>query len=417
MRQSFGLIPSGSTLRKNTYRAIAKSGPKASEFSIVAHCHLSWDGVWQRPQQFLSRMALRHPVLFVETHIVEDSRRPFYEFKAAAGAVGVTQLTISFPRKVWHDGAFVDRERKRLVTEALLEPALKPFRRPVQWFYDPMAVAFAGALDERLIVYDCMDQLSQFRGAPSELCKREQQLLRVSDVVFCGGKKLHADKSKHHSNCHFYGCGVDTQHFAKARSRKTVVPTDVAAFPRPLFGYYGVIDERLDYELLLKLSENTQGSVVLLGPLAKVDKSELPAHANLHWLGRRDYQHLPSYAKAFDVCLMPFALNAATEYINPTKALEYLSAGRPVVSTAVPDVVSLFAKEVNIASSVESFIAACEKQSFRPSLRRKAAGLQLANANTWDRIVAELEAHIVSALRGVSGQPAPAPLGSQAVAI
>ena len=401
-------MPFGShTRRKAKISAVTGKEARSSEFSIVAHCHLSWDGVWQRPQQFLSRLAIKHPVLFVETHIIEDKRRPFYEFQPACGAVGVTQLKIFFPREVWHDGAFVDRERKRLVKEALLEPSLKRFRRPVQWFYDPMAVAFAGALNERLIVYDCMDQLSQFRGAPAELVKREQQLLRVSDVVFCGGKKLHVDKSKSHSNCHFYGCGVDTKHFAKARLRGTTIPSDAAGLPRPIFGYYGVIDERLDYNLLLELAKSTSGSVVLLGPSAKISNSELPIHSNLHWLGRREYQDLPAYAKAFDVCLMPFALNAATEYINPTKALEYLSAGRPVVSTAVADVVSLFAKVVNIAATVETFIAACHHQASRPNARLKAAGLELAKANTWERIVGELEAHVISALEGVSGQPAP----------
>jgi glycosyltransferase involved in cell wall biosynthesis len=389
------------------------------DYPIVVHCHLLWDGVWQRPQQFLSRLAKKHPVLFVETHVVEEGKTASYVSHPAAGAPGVTQLKIIFPRSLWHDGSYVDRERRRLVKAALLEPALRRFRRPVQWFYDPMAVtAFAGQLDERLIVYDCMDQLSQFRSAPAELLKRERHLLKLADVVFCGGKNLHGDKSRYHTNCHFYGCGVDTKHFAKARHRATTLPADIANLPRPILGYYGVVDERLDYDLLLKLAKSTPGSVVILGPVAKVEQSEIPVHRNLHWLGRRPYDTLPNYAKAFDVCLMPFAMNEATEYINPTKALEYLAAGRPVVSTPVPDVVSLFSKVVSVAPSARDFIDQCHELAGEANVRRQRAGLRLAKANTWERIVAELDGHIQQSLETIAeGEPALTPLLQSPVAI
>jgi glycosyltransferase involved in cell wall biosynthesis len=256
-----------------------------------------------------------------------------------------------------------------------------------------------------------MDQLSQFRGAPVELVEREQQLLRVADVVFCGGKKLYDDKSRYNSNCHFYGCGVETKHFARARHRATQLPRDIADLPRPIFGYYGVVDERLDYELISKLAQSTNGSVVILGPLAKVSESELPQHSNLHWLGRRSYDTLPNYAKAFDVCLMPFALNEATEYINPTKALEYLGAGRPVVSTAVPDVVSLFSNVVSVAHTRNGFIRSCLQQAEKPDKRRRTAGLRHAEGYTWDRIVTELDNHVRASLGSVpTSEPVFAPL-------
>ena len=368
-------------------------------FRIVAHSHLSWDNVWQRPQQLLSRLAQRHPVLFVETHIDETADDARYEYAIAAGTCDVIQLKIMIPRRVWHMGEYVDQLRRHLVIKALEEPRLLKFHRPIQWFYDPMAVvAFSGFLEERLTVYDCMDQLSQFKGAPSELDARESQLLRLADVVFCGGDKLHKAKSRFNSNAHFYGCGVDTVHFSFALKSATALPEDVRHLPRPIFGYYGVVDERLDYPLILNLAEKTNGSVVIIGPTAKVEDSCLPRHRNIHWLGRRDYAHLPSYAKAFDVCLMPFALNAATEYINPTKALEYLAAGRPVVSTPIADVVTHFSDVVGIGRTSDEFIDLCEREAANPNARKQKAGLRRARANSWEGIVSEMEAHIAAAL-------------------
>lgn len=380
-------------------RVHRRSLPRSKNFSIIAHSHLSWDNVWQRPQQFLSRLASKHPVLFVETHVVEHLSAPEYTYGPAAGGPGVTQLKVLFPADCWNDGGYVDRERRRLLLTALLEPSLRKFQRAVQWFYDPMAsTAFLGSLQEKLVVYDCMDQLCQFKDAPSELAQRELRLLKSADVVFCGGKKLHLSKSEFNDNCHFYGCGVDVDHFDLARQEKTIIPADVALLPRPIFGYYGVIDERLDYSLLLQLAKSTTGSVVMLGPLAKVSESELPQHRNLHWLGRRGYDQLPAYAKAFDVCLMPFALNAASEYINPTKALEYLAAERPVVSTGVPDVRTLFSKVVHIADDSAEFVELCQEQAIKPNSSMQSKGVQMARVNTWENIVAALEAHLIEAL-------------------
>src|SRR5262249_22030276 len=156
----------------------------------------------------------------------------------------LTVLRIQFPSWRWGDGAFIDRERRRLVQEFLSGPGAGEFENPVQWFYDPMAVtSFAGRMDERLTVYDCMDEMSKFSEAPPEIKSRERKLLKISDVVFAGGRKLHEAKSRFNSNCHFYGCGVDAAHFGKALDASTIVPADLAALPRPALGYFGVVDE------------------------------------------------------------------------------------------------------------------------------------------------------------------------------
>lgn len=370
------------------------------DFPIIAHCHLCWDWVWQRPQQFLSRLSRRHRILFVET-IGPDPQlsSPSARFWQPPAFPNVTILRLQFPSWRWPDGAFVDRERRRLVKEFLSGPGAGHFENPVQWFYDPMAVpAFLGQMNESAIVYDCMDELSKFAEAPPEIKTRERLLLAEADVVFTGGRKLWESKKRLNSNCHFYGCGVDIAHFGKARETATTLPEDIASLKTPLLGYFGVIDERMDYELLSELAKaNPDWSIAMVGPTLKVGK--VPRLPNLHWLGQKSYADLPAYCKAFDVCLMPFALNEATEFINPTKALEYMATGRPIVSSAIADVVTNFGTVVKIARTHDEFISLCRRAVEQPDQAATEEGLKRAGENSWDSIVARLEEHVVAALQ------------------
>ena len=370
------------------------------QYPIIVHCHLCWDWVWQRPQQFFSRISRRHKILFVET-IGPDPHlsSPMGRFWNPPSFPNVTILRLQFPSWRWPDGAFVDRERRRLVKEFLSGPGAGQFQNPVQWFYDPMAVpAFLGQMDEVAIVYDCMDELSKFAEAPPEIKRRERQLLAEADVVFTGGRKLWESKKNLNSNCHFYGCGVDVTHFGRARDTKTKIPGDIASLNKPVLGYFGVVDERMDYELLAKLAEaNPDWSIAMVGPTLKVDK--VPRLPNLHWLGQKAYADLPAYCKAFDVCLMPFALNEATEFINPTKALEYMATGRPVISSAIADVVTNFGSIVKIARKHDDFISLCRQAIERPDTAAIEAGLKKAAENSWESIVARLEDHVAAALQ------------------
>lgn len=356
--------------------------------------------MWQRPQQFLSRLARRHPVLFVETYFAEapDTR---VELREVAEHPNVTRLLMHLPAARGEDGAFIDSERRRALQETLRGPLAGRFAAPVLWFNDPMAVvAFAGHLGERAIVYDCMDELSQFHGAPPALIERERQLLRAADVVFCGGQKMRRKRLPLNANCHFYGTGVDVGHFGAARAPGTVVAEELGSLgDAPLLGYFGVIDERIDYELLAKLADaRPDWHVVMVGPTAKVDPATFPQRPNLHWLGGRPYAALPALTKGFSVCLMPFALNTATEYINPTKALEYMAAGRPVVSTALDEVRLNFGGVAHIAASHEEFIAHCRREISAPTPERIDAGIALARQNTWEAIAAKMERHVADLL-------------------
>ena len=366
----------------------------SADAPIIVHSHLRWDFVWQRPQQLLSRFAKRSHVLFVEEPIYLDD-------------VGEAHLGLSQPMERVHrvvpmlPGALRgEYDASIAVIRESLRQQLAPdgalgglFARPIQWFYTPMpAPAMIGAFDERAVVYDCMDELSQFRFAPAALVDRERYLMAQADVVFAGGYKLSLSKAKYHQNVHFFGCGVDVAHFATARSADLDVPREIASLERPVIGYYGVIDERIDYDLLRTLaSALADVELVMVGPVVKVDPAELPQAANIHWLGQRQYAELPAHVKGFDVCLMPFALNEATEYINPTKTLEYMAAGKPIVSTAVSDVVHNFTPVVAVADSPAEFVAAVSAAIERPNAELIARGLEQARANSWESIVSRME--------------------------
>jgi glycosyltransferase involved in cell wall biosynthesis len=227
------------------------------------------------------------------------------------------------------------------------------------------------------------------------LVRRERELLAVADVVFAGGPKICEAKRPYNSNTFSYGCGVDTRHFGKARRVSTRLPPDLAKLSGPVLGYFGVVDERLDYDLIARLADHDPAwNVVIVGPTTKVDPATFPSRANLHWLGGRDYAVLPAYAKGFDVCLMPFANNKATEFINPTKALEYMATGRPIVSTAIEDVVRQFGEIISIAWSAEEFIEQCAAAIARPDAKGIELGLKMARRNSWESVVLQLEKHI-----------------------
>ncbi|PQV63626.1 Glycosyltransferase involved in cell wall bisynthesis [Abditibacterium utsteinense] len=373
----------------------------ASSFPIIVHCHLRWDFVWQRPQQFLSRLSKKHRVLFVEGPLLHKTEAaPSYELKVSPEYPNVTVMQISLPASRFSDGVWVDAQRRKLVEEAIRGPLAGRFERSVQWFYDPMAVeAHLGQHGAIGTVYDCMDELAQFKSPPAGLVERERRLLRAADVVFAGGRKMCESKSRFNSNAHFYGCGVDVAHFGKARSASTEIPAELAELNGPILGYFGVVDERLDYDLIEKLAlANTDWHIAMIGPVAKVNPADFPRLSNIHWLGGRDYSQLPAYTKAFDVALMPFALNEATEYINPTKALEYMATATPIVSTPVPDVVSNFASVVKISGDSDEFIKICASQISQTDQIAVERGLKMAADNTWDAIVAKLEKHVEEAL-------------------
>ena len=271
----------------------------------------------------------------------------------------------------------------------------------ITWYYTPMATTFTSALRPAVTVYDCMDELSLFQGAPPALRLREETLLRMADVVFTGGISLYEAKRKRHPNVHAFPSSIDHAHFASAAIVGGKDPDDQAGIPHPRAGFYGVLDERLDTGLLRETAALLPDvHFVLIGPVVKIDPAALPAAPNLHYLGGKQYEELPSYLGGWDVALLPFSRNEATRYISPTKTPEYLAAGKPVVSTSITDVVREYgdAGLVRIADTpvemAKALSAALEPQTeaWKEAVRYKLA------QTSWDMTWAQMEAEIMNVL-------------------
>jgi UDP-galactopyranose mutase len=323
--------------------------------SLVVFSHLRWDFVYQRPQHLLTRFAAGRPVVFVEEPVY-DPGPEFMEITSPCANVTVLRPHTQVQAPGFHDDQIP-------VIRALLTAALPLVSQGDYdvWFYTPLAVPLLQGLAPRCVVYDCMDELSAFSHAPQMLREREATLMAAADVVFTGGPSLYEAKAGQHPSVHCFPSAVDTAHFARGRDAANAHP-QLAGLPQPRLGFFGVIDERFDAQLLATLAAaRPDWQICMVGPVVKIDAATLPRSANIHYYGQQPYAELPRFLAGWDVCLMPFALNQATRFISPTKTLEYMAAARPIVSTEVIDVASLYGDVVAIAGSPAEFIVACDR--------------------------------------------------------
>ena len=347
--------------------------------TLIVFSHLRWGFVFQRPQHLLSRLAQHYRVLFIEEPI-EDAGSPSLHYANPAPNITVIQPHTPIAAPGFHDDQIATLQL--LLTELVDEQ-----ERPIVWFYTPMALPLLTPFTPSLVIYDCMDELSAFNQAPRQLQQRESALMTRADLVFTGGSSLYeAKKNKHHA-IHCFPSSVDALHFEQALDRSNGHPQQ-QGLPQPRLGYYGVIDERLDIALVAALADaHPEWQIVMVGPVVKIDPATLPQRANIHWLGQQPYEALPQFLAGWDVCLMPFALNASTQFISPTKVLEYMAAQLPIVSTAITDVARHYAELVAIAYSPQEFIHACERAlTLSPAAREQLAQRMQAvvAATSWD---------------------------------
>lgn len=366
---------------------------------LVVFSHLRWSFVYQRPQHLLSRLQRHRPVLFIEEPVQADGP-PRLEIHRQGLQLEVAVPHTPLPAQGF-DAAQIELLMP-LVRQVLLARSLAP---PLAWLYTPMALPLAQGICPQALVYDCMDELAAFKNAPPLLGQRERELLAQADLVLTGGPSLYRAKQALNPNTHCLPSSVDAAHFARPAA-KSVPGTQAqalerahalqGALPRPRLGFFGVIDERLDIELLAGLARaRPDWQIVMVGPVVKIDPASLPQAPNLHWLGGQPYQDLPALMAGWDLCIMPFALNESTRFISPTKTLEYLAGGQPVVSTPVADVALLYGTGVRIAEGVQAFVQACaEALAETPvqRLRREAAGRALVAAGSWDRSADKVQA-------------------------
>lgn len=324
-------------------------------YDLVCLSHLRWDFVYQRPQHLMSRFARQRRVFFVEEAIVQDEATYF----AVSQREDKLQVVVPHLNRAEVESVGFDALIREKLNEFFSESAIKDF---VLWYYTPMALAFTSELKPKAIVYDCMDELSLFKFAPPELIKNEARLFQKANVVFTGGQSLYEAKRRQHKNVWAFPSSIDVAHFKQARSINES-PSDQSATPSPILGYIGVIDERIDIELIREIAEKRpEWQIIMIGPVVKIDEKDLPHNENIHYLGMKDYKDLPRYISGWDVALMPFAINDSTKFISPTKTPEYLAAGKPVISTAIRDVVRSYGEQnlVAIAGTSDEFIKAAE---------------------------------------------------------
>jgi UDP-galactopyranose mutase len=366
------------------------------QYSIVVFSHLRWNFVYQRPQHLISRLAAKRPVLFIEEPELDREGQPRWE--RSNPHPNVTVLTPRTPIEVSGFHADQLRALEPLIAELSSELADTAL---LAWLYTPMALPLAEALGPDAIVYDCMDELSLFLGAPPELLSREAALLECADVVFTGGPSLYRAKRARHPNVHCFPSSVDAAHFRQAREG-VAEAEDQAGIPHPRLGFFGVIDERLDLPLLDAVAQaHPEWQIVLVGPVVKIDPASLPRRPNIHSFGQRSYEELPRYLAGWDVCLLPFARNDATQFISPTKTLEYMAAELPIVSTPITDVAEPYGDIVYLGSTPGEFIAACEAALGAGAEERaeQAAQMRRVLAGTsWDVTVRAMEKLLTAAV-------------------
>ena len=381
--------------------------PDPSRPTLLCFSHLRWDFVFQRPQHLMSRFARSMTVVFWEEPMeIGRKETAFLKVREADDAPGVRVVVPHLPAEL------SEAARESTLTR-LLEAYVAGLTRPlVAWYYTPMMLPFSRDLAADAVVFDAMDELSKFKFAPDRLLELEQELIDRADVIFTGGTSLFEAKKSRHDTVHCFPSSVDRGHFMKARATQ-FEPADQEELPHPRLGFFGVIDERLDIELLGKAAEaRPDWQFVMVGPVVKISEEDLPRRPNIHYLGGKNYAELPRYLGGWDVALMPFAMNESTEFISPTKTPEYLAGGRPVVSTPVRDVVRHYGhlQGVRIAADADAFVASCEELL---TLRRGANGDWLAEADlllsatSWDVTQARMSGLIGELLGNspVSDQP------------
>jgi glycosyltransferase involved in cell wall biosynthesis len=353
---------------------------------LICYSHLRWNFVYQRPQHLLSRFAKQFRTFYIEEPIF-DADKPFLDTSLS------NNVWIVIPHLVANHGNSdnITQQRK------LLSDLFSRFNihKRIDWYYTPMALEITKELENPdLIVYDCMDELSAFKNAPADMKTKEAELMNRADIVFTGGQTLYESKKHLHKNIYPFPSSIDKAHFGKARMAGAD-PADQASISHPRVGFYGVIDERLDIDLLEELAvKKPEWQLILIGPIVKIDRGTLPRLANIRFLGPKNYTELPDYLRGWDVAMLPFAINASTKFISPTKTPEYLAGGKPVISTAITDVINPYGKNglVFIGNTSSEFVAGIE---WALGIKNDLAWLNKVDAylegiswdKTWDKMI------------------------------
>ena len=363
------------------------------EYDLICLSHLRWDFVYQRPQHLISRFTPQHRVFFVEEPVF-DSDTPRLDITVRGDNLQILVAHLPWgPTEQQHGEMY-----RALLDDFMAQNSVTNY---VLWYYTPMMVSWTDTLTPKSVVFDVMDELSAFSEAHPELLGREQRLLQKADLVFTGGHSLYEGKKDRHPHVSLFPSSVDIAHFAQAR-QSPPEPDDQKDVPHPRLGFFGVLDERIDWNLLAAVADLKPGwQWVIAGPRSgKIAESALPQRPNIHYLGGKDYADLPRYLAGWNVAIMPFAINEATRFISPTKTPEYLAGGKPVVSTPILDVVRQYgdAGLARIAATPAEFAAACEAALGEDRAARLAKADPMLAEMSWDMTWAKMHDLIEAAV-------------------
>ncbi|MDF2434304.1 MAG: hypothetical protein JWP44_3935 [Mucilaginibacter sp.] len=344
--------------------------------NMICFSHLRWDFVFQRPQQLLTRLSESLKIFFIEEPVCDAAGKDHYTYLNRG-----ENIVVMVP----HIKSGLTADESRITLKGLFDKFMenRDLADHAFWYYTPMALEFSRKYNPELTVFDCMDELSAFKFAPEELKTLEKELLKKADIVFTGGYSIYEAKKNQHANIYPFPSSIEKEHFARARGLVKNTNGNIK------LGFYGVIDERFDIDLIKGIADaKPEWEIILIGPVVKIDPATLPENKNIYYLGSKTYQELPEFLATWDIALIPFLLNESTRFISPTKTPEYLAAAKPVISTPIRDVVNPYGKNklVHIGSNASDFIEAAEKELRNQNkdkwLNQVDAFLAL---NSWDK--------------------------------
>jgi glycosyltransferase involved in cell wall biosynthesis len=352
---------------------------------LIVLSHVRWTDAWQRPHHVVSRLARERRTWFVEGPSPGGHQPPRLVTLADGD---VTRAWLEPPPTGEGDGDAAGPETVetyRRLLPGLVGPADGD---RVVWLCTPLALDIAGALDPTVLVYDvAIDELLSLRGVPQGVALAQKEALARADVVFTASPSLHRSVIEQgRPDAHLAPGGVDPAHFAAARRPRT-------DRGRPVAGYVGPIDERIDVALVAALATAlADWEIRIVGPVGGIDPAALPRAANITYPGPVPYAALPEVMADLDVAVMPLAVGAAPRSTNPTTALEHLAAGLPVVTTPVPDVVTQFGTIVDVADDAGAFALACVRALGQSRRRHRNRVAQLLRRHDWDAVTAGMAA-------------------------
>jgi glycosyltransferase involved in cell wall biosynthesis len=360
-----------------------------------------WDSDPLSKKHIMTRLAKSNRVLWINsiglrkpTATTSDFKRVFS--KLTEFVKGHRQVTPSIyvfsPIAIpFHSSAIAHWVNRRVLTWSVRRICRKlGFHDPITWTFVPSSAGVAGSLGEKALIYHCVDEYSEFSGMNKEaLLALERSLIERSDCVIVSSDILYGTKRTLNPHTHLVTHGVDVAHFRQACDPTTTLPDDVRALPKPVIGFFGLIADWVDLDLIRFIADSRPNwNIVLIGK-STTDLDPVRGAANVHVLGQQPYSSLPAYAKGFDVAILPFVVNDLTRAANPLKLREYLAAGLPVVASAIPEAEKLSAV-LKIGRNRKNFLDQIQKIIDSGRTGPQMAISRQMDSESWDAKVEQM---------------------------